>query len=172
MALKRINNPNHARFLTFSTFRKTTLFDSPSLCDDFVCQLQQSRVQHGILLYAWVIMPDHIHLLLREPKSGDVEVFLRTLKTGFAKKQLFGWRKSDPDMINRLTSPKGQVRFWQRGGGYDRNVFSESEFEEKVQYIHMNPVRSGLVGLPCDWVWSSARFWSGEEGCFIACDHR
>jgi len=172
MSLKRISNPNHARFLTASTFRRTKLFDSISIRDEFVGQLQGSREKHAVLLYAWVIMPDHVHLLVREPRSGDIEPFLRSLKTGFAKRKLIEWRKSDPERINQLTSPKGQVRFWQRGGGYDRNINSDMEFNEKIDYIHLNPVRAGLVDRPIDWAWSSFRFWSGDGESRIICDHR
>ena len=57
--------------------------------------------------------------------------------------------------------PSGKVthRFWLRGGGYDRNLRSVSDVHEKIQYIHANPVRRGLVVNPEDWLWSSARAW-------------
>ncbi len=58
--------------------------------------------------------------------------------------------------------PNGQVayRFWQRGGGYDRNLWSTRDILEKVQYIHNNPLRRGLVSKPQDWPWSSWRAWA------------
>ena len=116
-------------------------------------------------------MPNHVHLLVRESGTGDLEPFLRSLKTGFAKRILAQWREQNPSLIAELTSPKGQVRFWQRGGGYDRNVFSEAEIREKIDYIHMNPVRAGLAERPCDWAWSSARFWYGDRDGEIECDY-
>ncbi|MCR9074656.1 MAG: transposase [bacterium] len=170
MSLRRYNNPNHARFVTFSTFRQTDLFDSDAIRTEFVEQLRCARTKHDILLYAWVVMPNHVHLLVRESGSGVLEPFLRSLKTGFAKRMLAKWRRESPLLIEELTSPKGQVRFWQRGGGYDRNVFSEAEIREKIDYIQMNPVRAGLVVRPRDWAWSSARFWSGDRDGEIECD--
>jgi len=172
MPLKRINHPSHARYLTFSTFRQTAIFDNSEIRDAFADQLRTAREKHAVLLYAWVIMPDHIHLLVREPKTGDLEPFLRTLKTGFAKRMLANWRETRPNFINELTSPKGHTRFWQRGGGYDRNIISDEEFTEKTDYIHMNPVKAGLVRSPTDWAWSSARWWTGDRDGQIPCDYR
>jgi len=56
------------------------------------------------------------------------------------------------------------THFWQDGGGYDRNIVSDRELYEKVQYIHDNPVRRGLIGRPADWPWSSARWYERREG--------
>src|SRR5690606_455109 len=142
---KRINNSNHARFLTFSTFRRTSLFDDPTICGAFAVQLQTSVARYGIDLYAWVLMPDHVYLLVRESENGNLEPFLRTLKTGFAKRMLEEMRLEDSAKLGLLGDINGQVRFWQRGGGYDRNIVSAGEFDEKAGYIHENPVRGGLV---------------------------
>ncbi len=54
-------------------------------------------------------------------------------------------------------------RFWQRGGGYDRNVIEPATLEMMIEYSHNNPVRRGLVEKPTDWIWSSARFYSGDR---------
>ncbi|HEY4328894.1 MAG TPA: hypothetical protein VGN88_04100 [Phycisphaerae bacterium] len=51
---------------------------------------------------------------------------------------------------------KREFRFWQRGGGYDRNIFSAEELHEKIHYIHQNPVKRKLVTLATDFPWSSA----------------
>ena len=69
-----------------------------------------------------------------------------------------GVASADPP---RLTDSRGSVRFWQRGGGYDRNIHTENELEEKIVYIHENPVRRGLVLQATDWRWSSARWYAG-----------
>jgi len=75
-------------------------------------------------------------------------------------------------ILERLVDARGTRRFWQRGGGYDRNIHSDTEFDEKIGYIHMNPVRAGLVKTPADWAWSSARWWDGEREGQIECDSR
>ncbi|MBI1374711.1 MAG: hypothetical protein GC159_18485 [Phycisphaera sp.] len=70
------------------------------------------------------------------------------------------------DWLARLTVRKGDrdvFRFWQPGGGYDRNIYSDDELIEKISYIHNNPVRRGLVERAIDWPWSSARWWEARD---------
>jgi putative transposase len=75
-------------------------------------------------------------------------------------------KRNRPSFLTRMqdVQPGGKIccRFWQRGGGYDRNLRSTRDIHEKIRYIHENPVRRGLVNLPRDWPWSSCRAW--EEG--------
>jgi putative transposase len=65
-------------------------------------------------------------------------------------------------MADVQPSGKCSHRFWQRGGGYDRNIRTVKEMHEKIAYIHANPVRRGLVERVADWPWSSWRAW--DEG--------
>lgn len=95
---------------------------------------------------------------------------LRTLKTGLAKRVIARWRELDATVLGKITDQRGIARFWLRGGGYDRNVFSAKEIEEKIAYIHANPVRRGLVERPEDWVWSSVRWWQGRREGELPCD--
>ena len=62
-------------------------------------------------------------------------------------------------------------RFWQPGGGFDRNIFRERAVPAVIDYIHANPVRRGLVAQPTDWEWSSARFWQGWLDVPLRMDH-
>tara|TARA_R110002096_G_scaffold173781_7_gene348695 strand:- start:58778 stop:59077 length:300 start_codon:yes stop_codon:yes gene_type:complete len=78
--MRRINDPHHARFLTFSTYRSLDLFGSVPLRDTFSNQLKQTRIRQPFVLYAWVLMPNHVHMLLREQQSGEVEGILRVSK--------------------------------------------------------------------------------------------
>ncbi|MBN2448608.1 MAG: hypothetical protein JXO22_17920 [Phycisphaerae bacterium] len=79
-----------------------------------------------------------------------------------------------PDLLQcmRDTQPNGKVtnRFWQRGGGYDRNLFKPGEICEKINYLHDNPVRRGLVPRPQDWRWSSARHYAERTDGVLAPD--
>jgi hypothetical protein len=71
-------------------------------------------------------------------------------------------RETNPDLIEQLTvKRKGKPisQFWMEGGGYDFSVYTETVIQGKMIYIHNNPVRSGLVEVPEEWYWSSARFW-------------
>ena len=70
------------------------------------------------------------------------------------------WRKLEAAVLARLLDSRRLSHFWQRGGGYDRNIITDAELFEKIAYIHANPVRRGLVGQELDWPWSSARWYS------------
>lgn len=137
--------------------------------DAFAEQLRLTQARRRFYLYAWVLMPNHAHLLIREPGRGDLAGILRTLKVGLSKRVMRRWSELDALVLDRLIDARGVRCFWQPGGGYDRNLFSEAEFDEKVRYIHENPVRSWLVGRPMEWAWSSAPWWGGERAGQFAC---
>jgi len=116
-------------------------------------------------------MPEHVHLLLwplipRFPLS----IVLRDLKREVAKAVIARWREIDAPILKRLIASDGSTRFWQRGGGYDRNTRSEEEFVEKMRYIHQNPVKRGLVKHATDWKWSSVRWYSGDRSSPVELD--
>jgi putative transposase len=102
---------------------------------------------HRLFVFGYVLMPEHVHLLLSEPSLQLLDNTLRALK-GQTSKLLKGSRP----------------QFWQ-SRYYDFNVFTQAKFVEKLRYIHRNPVTRGLVGKPEDYPWSSFRHWAtGETG--------
>ncbi|MEM1166038.1 MAG: transposase [Planctomycetota bacterium] len=155
--LRHVDTQNHLRFLTLSCFQRLDLLGTPALRDECVGMLDAARARHGFLLHAWIVMPNHVHLLIRP--SGDdqsVSLLLRSIKQPMAQRVIRRWRELDAPVLARIIDSAGDHRFWQRGGGYDRNVFTEQEAREKVAYIEQNPVRAGLMGHPHEWAWSSA----------------
>ncbi|MEM1422481.1 MAG: transposase [Planctomycetota bacterium] len=165
--MKRIEHLNHARFLTFSCYRNLPLLGNLLIRDLFTQCLSDSRDRLGFRLHAWATMPDHVHLIVRpRDESQTVKAILRGLKQSVSRRVLARWREIDAPILERIEDRHGTARFWQRGGGYDRNLFSREEIDEKVGCMHANPVRAELVGSPKDWVWSSSRWWAGqrEEG--------
>jgi putative transposase len=157
---RRYELAGHARFLTFGCFQRVPLFADDGLKDLFVAHLAASRAQHGFLLHAYVVMPDHVHLLIT-PRSPDntVTMILHHLKRSCALAAMRQIEKTNPAAMARLVGMDGRRRFWQRGGGYDRNIFTMDEAIEKTRYIHANPLRKGLVEEPCAYRWSSAAWW-------------
>ena len=82
------------------------------------------------------------------------------LKVPVQRRALAFLRRNAPHFLPRLrdarTSGEVHCRFWQRGGGYDRNVFAPATVFEPIVYMHQNPVRRGLCAQPEDWLWSGA----------------
>ena len=105
-------------------------------------------------------MPDHVHLLIRPRRDVYfMAAILRSIKGPFAKWLLDEWRTQHPERLRRLKVISGArltYRVWQRGGGFDRNLFSHDLIRRVIEYIEFNPVRKGLVENPEDWAWSSA----------------
>ena len=79
-----------------------------------------------------------------------------------------------PQWLERLkvTWPDGRVehRFWEQGGGYDRNILEARIAWASVAYIHNNPVRRGLVATAEEWPWSSAAWYAGAAEVKLAMD--
>jgi putative transposase len=106
------------------------------------------RQSYGLCVYGYVVMPEHVHLLVNEPDRGCVSQMLQSLKQSVA----------------RTLALRAADSFWQ-ARYYDVNVWSESKFVEKLRYIHRNPVTRGLVKRPEDWQWSSFRHYlTGADG--------
>ena len=158
--LHRREIPNHARFLTFSCFKRQPLLGTPSARDAFTEQLFLARSRLGFQLAAWVVMPEHVHLLvIPDPPALTISRILIAIKRPLAAQLL---PTIDPTKFH-LTDAAGKRRFWQRGGGYDRNTYSSEELTEKITYIHENPCRRELSQRTEDWEWSSARAYAGLE---------
>jgi putative transposase len=145
--LKRYHTFGHEHFVTFSCYKRLPHLNHDHARLVFLNTLERLRKRHKFYVFGYVLMPEHVHLLLSEPPKTPLSGVFRALKTETSK-QLKGERP----------------RFWQLNY-YDFNVFSQRKFVEKLRYIHRNPVKRGLVESPEDWPWSSYRHWlTGATG--------
>ena len=161
--LRRIEEPGHARYLTCSCYHNLELFSNDQIKDAFAERLAFVRRTMGFELYAWVIMPNHVHLLLRPSRSETVDRILRRLKAPFARRVIERWRTLNAAILPQITDSKGRPHFWQQGGGYDRNIVNDHAVRQKIDYIHANPVRRELANRPTDWPWSSAQWYESDQ---------
>jgi len=146
--LKRYQQSKHFHFITFSCYKRQPFLHTTAAKDTILQILQQTRRQQGLSIFAYVLMPEHVHLLTDEPAKDTLATFLQILK------QLTSRQLKSPD----------QKQFWQRRY-YDFNVSSHEKYVEKLQYIHRNPVKRGLVAKPEDYRWSSFNHYAtGEPG--------
>ena len=147
--LKRYQQTRQLHFVTFSCYHRQALLSDPQAPDTFVQILETVRRWYGCWLLGYVVMPEHVHLLLSEPERKNLALVLQMLKQMVSRK---------------LQGKHTQVPFWQ-ARYYDFNVWSEQKRVEKLRYLHRNPVKRGLVERPEDWLWSSFRHYlTGEEG--------
>ncbi len=159
--MKRIENGS-IRYCTFSCNHRLPLFQNDAIKDAFIEVLALGQERFGFELVAWVIMPEHVHMLIRPvPYESRLAPVLAWIKAVFAQRVVSRWRELRARVLPRITTVRGEVRFWLPGGGHDRNIVSEEELVEKVHYIHFNPVEKGLVKDPREWKWSSQMAYCG-----------
>ncbi len=170
--LKRFHEPGDCHELTFSTYRQLELLTR----DDWramLCQsIDRAIENHRYRLIAFVLMPDHVHLLVlpTEIKPGelpDLDVLLSAIKRPFSYRVKQMLMAEHSPLVERLTvlerPGKPVFRFWQEGAGYDRNLRVERALLNSIDYLHQNPVRAGLVAQARDWKWSSARWYESDR---------
>ena len=167
--LRRFNQPGHARFLTFSCYQRIPLLNHDGIRELFLRCLASTCVDVRVLLLAWVLMPEHAHLLVYPQGDPDMGTFEHALKRPFAEAVIRRWKELNAPILRRIAHGNGH-RFWQTGGGYDRNLVSAGAIRQKIQYIHDNPVRRGLTTVATDYAWSSAQFYAGQPDAKLPCD--
>ena len=145
--MKRRGSPGVVRFITFSCAQRKRLLATPHIRDLVTAELRAWIGSHDIAMHAWVVLSNHIHLLVT-PRSGDLGRALAVLKKDIA--------------IEVLPHLRDVPTLWQAGGGYDREIWSHQHFWKTFHYIHQNPCVAGLAKLPSDWRWSSATEWFGR----------
>ena len=166
MARKSYNLPNHAHYLTFSCYKRQKLLTSDVLRERLVEIWVKACTEGDFAVWAYVIMPEHAHLLIYPRKEQyEVSKILRLLKERFARWVVRKWKDHSPHLLEQIVVIRGQRtlhRCWQEGGGYDKNVHEFNAISRIIEYIEFNPVRRGLVKDPLEWKWSSARLRAGE----------
>lgn len=139
--------------------------------DLVAARIGEAQERCGFALRAWVVMPEHVHLIIGV-RDGEWPVprILRAIKQPVAQRVIARWRELRAPVLERITCADGRVRFWQTGGGFDRNVRNEDELVGEIGYVNRNPVKRGLVEKPEEWRWSSARWFAGAREGEIAID--
>ena len=163
--LRRYYGRGDLHFVTFSCYRRRPLLGARRTRDRFVRILDQVRVYYGFRLVGYVVMPEHVHLLMSEPKRGDPSKVLQALKQRVSRGLLPNrTRHSSRQLrLGLARSPAAEPHFWQRRF-YDFNVWSAAKVREKLEYMHANPVKRKLVEHPRMWPWSSWSHYEGERG--------
>jgi len=133
----RYQQTGEFHFLTFSCYRRRPYLSTVAAMELFEDALERIRRRYLLVVVGYVVMPEHVHLLVNEPRRSLLSKAIQALKLS--------------------VSVRGRERpFWQ-AHYYDFNVSTHEKFVEKLRYIHRNPVRRALVAKPEDWVWSSYR---------------
>jgi putative transposase len=132
-------------FITFSCYHRLPYLDTAASRNLFEQSLEAMRIRYGFVVSGYVVMPEHIHMLVSEPKKAILSKAIQALKLSVS--------------VQSKKRPFWQPRY------YDFNVHNNEKTVEKLRYMHRNPVVRGLVEKPEDWPWSSFRHYAtGVEG--------
>ncbi|MDR3724716.1 MAG: transposase [Terracidiphilus sp.] len=140
--LKRFQRAESLHFITFSCFHRLPFLRSAETKSAFEDLLEETRARHNACVYAYVLMPEHVHLLLNEPPNILLGMFLKSLKQMSSRKL------------------KGSIEHFWQARYFDANIRGEEARSEVIHYIHHNPVKRGLVEGPEQYPWSSYRHYA------------
>ena len=141
--LVRVQDQGDLHFVTFSCDQRLPYLGTAAARDCFVNALERIHCKHSVCVVGYVVMPEHVHLLMSEPPGGSLARALAGLKISVAKL--------------RPESPFWTVRY------HDFNVYRRDKVVEKLRYMHRNPVERGLSFSPEYWRWSSYRDYLMDE---------
>ncbi|MGA2697133.1 MAG: transposase [Terriglobales bacterium] len=182
--LHRFYGAGDLHFITFSCYQRKRLLHDEKRRDLVLKILERVRRRYRLVVVGYVVMPEHVHLLVSEPQRETLSIVIQALKLGFV-------RSLEGDGVPRSRSKSGPMsvlssdprsrktgetwgtpnhppnhtpnrRFWQ-ARFYDFNVWTEEKRIEKLRYIHRNPVNRSLVESPEQWRWSSFSWYSSGE---------
>ena len=157
MAPHRFYGGRDLHSLTFSCYQRQPLFNNAGHCALFLQILERVRRRYRLVVLGYVVMPEHVHLLVSEPQRATLSTAIQALKLGLVRSLQVSKDKG-------AATPIPATHFWMPRF-YDFNVWTEKKRIEKLRYIHRNPVARGLVASPEQWRWSSFRWYSkGEAG--------
>jgi putative transposase len=162
--LHRSYGAHHLHFITCSCHRRLPLLNRARSRDYFLSILEQVRTRYRFVVIGYVVMPEHIRLLITEPEISNPSKVMQVLKQRTARALLPKRKRKNPRQGSLFADASQPRAFWQ-ARFYDFNVWTTKKRVEKLRYMHRNPLKRGLVDSPEQWRWSSYRFYLlGETG--------
>ncbi len=180
--LRRYDVPGHSHFWTVSCYRRLTFFWHDDMKRVVVDGLRRLQERYGLCIIAYVVMPEHLHLIVYPHAKGDDRPIPISHVWESFKKYIGYHGKA---CLRRLWRERGELwspplNAWARGGpekriimetrGYDFNIDRETTLLEKIDYSHKNPITRGLVDRADDWRWSSYRYYELDDSSVLRMD--
>ena len=166
--LKRYYGEGDLHYITFGCYHRFKLLGTVRARNVFVRALEEVRRKYAFALVGYVVMPDHVHLLIGESSKATPSAVVHGLKLRVSKR-LRGRKKVAAAQTSFAFPEAKPPQFWQRRF-YDFNLYSAKKLREKLEYMHRNPVAQKLVKDPIDWIWSSYAAYSGRGAPLVEID--
>lgn len=162
----KIYDKNKAYYVTLTVIGWLDVFTRNNHKLKIVESLKYCQENKGLTIFAWVLMPSHMHMVVRADKELTLSEILRDFKKYTAKK-IINQIKEEPEsrrefLLREFKKAEKKLKrikkykFWQ-DGSHPKEIYTTHFLNEKVNYIHMNPVEEMLVSRPEDYLYSSAR---------------
>ncbi len=154
-------------FITATVVQWVDVFTRKEYADIVIGSLKHCQEKKGLCIYGWVIMSNHLHMNASCKEGYELSDALRDFKK-FTSKQIVNAIENNPRESRKnwmlwLLKNKEDVTFWQPGN-HPEEIRTMDFFEQKLKYIHQNPVRAGIVELEEEYIYSSARDFYNRRG--------
>ncbi len=153
------DHDKHAQFITFSCYHRRRMLDCEPLRDAFLELFALKLTKYCGICSGYVVMPNHVHAIVWFEAPGKLSRFMKSWKQTSSQKLKKMLRGVAPHYASEIPPDDP---FWQPKY-YPFNLYSQQKAEEKLDYMHQNPVTAGLVERALDWKWSSARYYLLNE---------
>jgi len=157
-----LNLPGALHFVTGNVLNRTKIFTDSTLCTAFLDELHSLNLKWPSKLIAYVLMPDHFHLICN-PRDGRIKEFIGALKSLSAKRII------KASKCFALNADETEHHVWQESFKAVP-LWSSWMIWQKINYIHANPVRAGLVSSTTDYQWSSFHSFYSQKESSLAVD--
>ena len=168
----KIDNQEGLYYFTFQVVEWVDVFTRQEICDIFVNDLRYCQQNKGLVLYAWVLMSNHAHILAQS-SVNDLSGLVRDFKK-HTSKAIVDYIQTEREsrrewMLNIFSNAASKTnrnkdyQVWTHEN-HAEQVFTDSFLKEKLEYIHNNPVRAGIVEKSEHYIYSSAKNYAGEKG--------
>jgi putative transposase len=163
--LRHYDDSGLARFVTFACHKGYPLFTNPDIAQLFIDHLSALRSNQNIKIFAYVLMPEHVHLVLLPPENVKLGILIGQMKGRFARDVVQLWEQQGATVPKQLCNVEHGTRkhiIWKRRC-HDHNCRNIEAVKTRIEYCHYNPVRRGLVKKPDAWKWSSCQWYMGKK---------
>ena len=174
MGLKNKIIDGYNYFLTMTVVDWVDIFTRPVYKHIIVDSLKYCQENKGLIIYSWCLMSNHIHIIagteegfhlsntLRDFKKFTSQTIINEIKRN-AKESRSGWMLNRFEIACKSDNKITNYKFW-KDGNEAKEIHTNYFFEQKLNYIHNNPVKAEIVDNPEDYLYSSARDYAGEKG--------
>ena len=159
-------------FVTFTIEQWVDVFTRKDYVEIIIASIKFCQIEKGLLVYAWVIMSNHLHMIISCNGENKLSNIIRDFKKFTSRKIVLAIEKNQVESRKRwlvhllrrgAAGVKSEIAFW-RDDNHPEEIYSSEFFFIKMEYIHDNPVKAGYVSIPEHWVWSSAGDFYGKKG--------